>query len=110
MAQLTLSEENLVQIIVKYVNEEYGINIDYACVELISEMGWFVCGANFDLPEPEIRITQNTPGADEKVIMVPKSLAYYLGRHFCGSYVMRDFLVEDGREQVIRSIRVALRL
>jgi len=38
MAQLTLSEENLVQIIVKYVNEEYGINIDYACVELISEM------------------------------------------------------------------------
>jgi len=73
--------------------------------------GWFVCGTNFDLPEPEVRIDQNvSPGSEEKTILVPKSLAYSLQKHFCGSHVMRETLLEQGRQEVIRDIRVALRL
>ena len=72
--------------------------------------GWFVCGANFDLPKPEVRIIRDSHDSEEQTILIPKSLAYFLGVHFCGSHVMREALLETGRQEIIQGVRLALRL
>jgi hypothetical protein len=51
--------------------------------------GWFVQKADFDCDEPYIEIAEDSSDR-EKRIQVPKSLAYYLSTHSCGSRRMRS--------------------
>lgn len=71
--------------------------------------GWFVHYVNLDIPEPCASITNEKSGED-KTILIPKALAYYLGTHFCGSYVMRDQIVEDAKRTIRNAIKNALDL
>lgn len=75
---------------------------------------WFVDQADFDAEKPYIHI-QPEPGSPDfedypagKLLDVPKSLAYYLSVHFCGSFSMRDILLERGRNEVKNKIKEAL--
>jgi chaperone required for assembly of F1-ATPase len=72
--------------------------------------GWFVDHANFDVEEPYIIIF---PGSEPytpngKKLFVPKSLAYFLSVHFCGSEKMSEMLTESGRMEIQIKIKRAL--
>ena len=73
--------------------------------------GWFVTIVDLDAAEPYCVITNNADlGSPEKRIFLPKSLAYYLGTHFCGSNVMRELIQEDTRQSIRNTIKDALGL
>ena len=59
----------------------------------------FVSGADFDVEEPYITVCEDLTG-DEYKLLVPKSLAYYLSTHFCGSNVMRELIQEHTRADI----------
>ena len=75
---------------------------------------WYVDGADFDTDEPYIHIQPeyDSPDLDfypqGKVLRVPKSLAYYLSIHSCGSLTMRELMVMSGRLEVRNNIKKAL--
>jgi hypothetical protein len=65
-------------------------------------VGWFVCGAYFDVAEPYIEISD--PDCLDRVkIPFPKPLAYYLSTHWCGSEYMHE-LIEDGAKRKVQNI------
>jgi len=66
--------------------------------------GWFVYKVDLDCEHPYAVICQCGPFDETVNISIPKSLAYYLSTHFCGSKVMREQIEEDTR----RSIRNVL--
>ena len=74
--------------------------------------GWFVSGANFDTDEPTITIYNGASfnSSEERKLPVPKSLAYYLSTHNCGSEEMRARIKDNGRRQVQEAIKEALGL
>ena len=69
--------------------------------------GWFLSGADFDSEIPTIEIS-SMDHTDSKTLAVPRSMAYFLSRHFCGSKEMAELLREDGRREVRNVIRGAL--
>lgn len=56
--------------------------------------GWFVNYANFDVEEPFIQICKESSVDEDKIIHIPKALAYYLSTHFCGSEYMKELIEE----------------
>jgi len=71
--------------------------------------GWFVTGVNFDVEKPYVEITQDNT-LKERTLLVPKSLAYFLGTHFCGSHVMRELIQEDTKQFMRTKIKEVLGL
>lgn len=69
--------------------------------------GWFVYMADFDAEEPYIIVVKDGCYSvdDEVKLPVPKSLAHYLSKHFCGSKKM----VESIREGAERNIQYKLK-
>jgi len=72
--------------------------------------GWCVTKVNFDVGEPYVIITEAKTMSDEKRLLIPKSLAYYLSTHFCGSNVMRELIQEHTRHEMRQSIKEILGL
>jgi hypothetical protein len=73
--------------------------------------GFWVCGADFDADEPYIKICDNLrTTSKETKILVPKSLAYYLSTHWCGSEKMHKEIVNRTTATVKSQIREALGL
>ncbi len=78
--------------------------------------GWFVDQADFDADKPYIHIQpdhdsdafEDYPAG--KLLEVPKSLAYYLSVHFCGSRAMHDMLVNSGKTQIRNAIKEILEI
>lgn len=72
--------------------------------------GWFVCGADFDAEEPYVTIANGDLSGEERRVPVPKSMAYYLSTHSCGSQKIHDNLIEDGRREVRNKIKAILQI
>ena len=72
--------------------------------------GWCVVRADFDVAEPFINIMCMSGACEEKKLLIPKALAYYLGTHFCGSNVMRDLIREHAQREIQNVIKDALGL
>ena len=76
--------------------------------EMIIPDDWYVTSADFDNEYPFIEITYYDDIDNSIEISVPKSLAYYLSTHFCGSEKMRNLYIEQGRRAVRKSIKEVL--
>jgi hypothetical protein len=48
-----------------------------------------------------------TPG---NTLFIPPQLAHYLAIHFCGSRKMREAMLEQGREEIRKTIKGALNI
>ena len=64
---------------------------------LIIPKGYFVCKCDLDDNPPTCKIASETNFLEEKVLIVPLALAYYLKTHFCGSYKMRNLIENQTR-------------
>ena len=71
--------------------------------------GWFVHYVNLDFGEPYANII-NEKTNKEETINIPKSLAYYLSTHFCGSKKMRDVIAEAAKNEIRNTIKGVLKL
>jgi len=78
--------------------------------ELILPDNHFVYRIDADADEPSITICDAAESWIEKVIPLPKSLAYYLTTHHCGSMKMREAILEHGRDEIRNQIKSALRI
>lgn len=67
----------------------------------------FVTRADFDDEEPYIVITEGITSS-EKTLPVPKSLAYFLRYHFCGSTHMHNLLIDKGKREIREKIKTIL--
>lgn len=73
--------------------------------------GWFVTSVNMDSPKPHCDIEkENDPDQPPKRVPIPKSLAYYLSMHHCGSSEMRQTIVKETENRILRGIKRALML
>jgi len=75
--------------------------------------GWFVTEVNLDVEEPYAIITADykiSNNIQESRMLIPKSLAYYLSTHFCGSNVMRQMIQENTKHSIGQSIKEILGL
>lgn len=81
----------------------------YAGGTLTIPIGWFVHRVDLDTKEPYLQITSEDM-SQEKTLLIPKPLAYYLGTHFCGSKVMHDLIKENARRDIKHAIVTALGL
>lgn len=77
--------------------------------KLVIPDGHFVCGANFDTEPPYITICDEKTNKDT-TLQIPKSLAYYLSTHFCGSECMRETIRENVRQEIAQTVKSALGL
>jgi hypothetical protein len=69
---------------------------------------YFVSKADFDTDEPHICITSEEDMDNTIKILVPKSLAYYLSTHYCGSKKMHDLIEEHTKTNIRNTIKDAL--
>ncbi len=59
--------------------------------------GWgCISPVDFDCEEPYITVGNNDCTESEK-ILIPKTVAYYLSTHFCGSMKMHKGLKDDAK-------------
>lgn len=73
--------------------------------------GWFVHKVDLDVEKPYLQITKDDISmTDEKTLFIPKSLAYYLSTHFCGSKVMHETIEEGTRRDIKNAIMSVLGL
>ena len=74
--------------------------------------GWFVNSVDFDDDEPCITICSWEFDDDNDCVtmLVPKSLAYYLSTHFCGSEKMRKIYIEQGKDEIRNYIKRTLKI
>ena len=74
--------------------------------------GYFVCHANLDDENPYIMIQtfNNMTNEPEIKLEIPKSLAYYLSTHFCGSNKMREKIEFQTKLNISNTIREVLLL
>lgn len=71
--------------------------------------GWFVTHVNLDSPEPYCDIEkENEPDQLPQRVIIPKSLAYYLSVHHCGSTEMRQTIVKETESRIAYNIRKSL--
>ena len=70
--------------------------------------GWFVHNVDLDATDPYAEITNQKDSREERKILIPKSLAYSLGTHFCGSKMMRNLIREDMRREIKNTIKEAM--
>jgi len=66
--------------------------------------GYCVNMVDLDAEEPFAIIFSEKTFSDEQKIKIPKSLAYYLSTHFCGSRVMKESMEADTRRDLVNSI------
>lgn len=78
--------------------------------ELKIPYGYFVHRIEADAEEPYIVICSEDGYSDEKKLLLPKSLAYCLSTHDCGSQKMRENIMEQGRREVRGAIKKAIDL
>lgn len=73
--------------------------------------GWFVVNVDFDADEPycTIHSTVNYESNEVQKILIPKSLAYFLSTHFCGSAKMHKLIEDNTRSSIKNTIKSALR-
>jgi len=71
--------------------------------------GWFVHKVDLDDHQPHAMIT-NQETMEEDKILIPKSLAYFLVTHFCGSESMQNKIAEDTKRSIGNIIKEALAL
>jgi hypothetical protein len=73
--------------------------------------GCFLMGADFDCAEPWIGIMPvNQIDGESQKIKVPKTLAYFLSVHYCGSESMAENLRHQGRVEVKGAAETAIRV
>lgn len=72
-------------------------------------VGWFVCGAYFDVAEPYVEISDKDC-SEKKCLPFPKPLAYFLSTHWCGSDCMHELIEDGARREVQNTIKQALGL
>lgn len=73
--------------------------------------GWFIDTVNFDDDEPYITIMDDHYQDNDPIkLLVPKSLAYYLSTHYCGSEKMRKIYINQGKEEIRNSIKRTLNI
>jgi len=68
---------------------------------------WFVYGADFDCKEPHIILCRKD-GGEEKKMLVPEQLAYYLRTHWCGSQIMHDLIEKAAKDSIASELREIL--
>ena len=70
----------------------------------------FVIRCDLDCEEPYCIILPKDKFLvkDEKIVPIPKALAYYLSTHSCGSIKMFNIILEQGKRFVRNTIRHAL--
>jgi hypothetical protein len=68
---------------------------------------WFCYKADFDCKEPHI-ILAHKDGGEEKKMVVPEQLAYYLRTHWCGSKTMHDTIERNAKSSVQRDLQKIL--
>lgn len=71
--------------------------------------GWVCTGADFDAEEPWIRIS-NPLNLQEEILRVPKTLAYYLCIHYCGSDHMHEIITTKAERNIQQKIKDVLGL
>ena len=77
--------------------------------ELAIPSGHCVVGCDLDAEEPYCEIVpEKNYTAKRKRLAIPKSLAYYLSTHFCGSERMRANIANQATEAAKSKIREAL--
>ena len=69
--------------------------------------GYFVCGCDLDKNPPtcEIASFDEESILEEKELIVPFALAYYLRTHHCGSYRMRELIEEQAKRKLRNSFK-----
>lgn len=67
--------------------------------------GWFVSGCYFDKDPPTCRISKEDDVLEERTLLIPPALAYYLSTHFCGSYKMQKIY----KDQAVRELQCKFR-
>jgi hypothetical protein len=72
----------------------------------------YVCGCNLDDDPPFCIVSPKDEftSEHEKKVLIPKSLAYYLRTHWCGSYKMNNIIEEHGKSLIREQIKDALGL
>ena len=75
--------------------------------ELYLPDGWFITEVNLDAKEP-YAIMANFHSNTTRTKYIPKSLAYFLSTHFCGSKMMRNVIREDMRREIKNTIKEAM--
>ena len=70
----------------------------------------FVYSADFDADEPYLIICDKRTGEKEQRVTIPKSLAYFLSFHSCGSQNMHDIIANNATRKVQNAIKDALDL
>lgn len=72
-------------------------------------VGWFVCGAFFDVDEPYVEISDKDCSQTVK-LPFPKPLAYFLSTHWCGSECMHELIGDGAVRGLQNTIKDALGL
>lgn len=74
--------------------------------------GFFVNHVDLDADEPFIEIIDEKKmcGNEKVKVLVPKSLAYYLKTHFCGSQKMHTLIENNARNGLRRSFKDLLEM
>lgn len=67
--------------------------------------GWFCYRANFDDQEPYVIIANNKVLNDERKVLIPEQIAYYLRTHFCGSEIMHKEIEKNTRMSIAYDLR-----
>lgn len=70
--------------------------------------GCFISHAEFDCEDPYIILSDIEVHGSDRKCLVPKSLAYYLSTHSCGSKRMREIYIDMGKNQVRKEIKNSL--
>ena len=69
---------------------------------------YFVCGCDLDANPPICKIATDIDILQEKEILIPPALAYYLTTHFCGSWKMKENYEERAKFNLRREIKKLL--
>ena len=72
--------------------------------------GFYVYRVDFDDKEPYVQIFDGVNIYDAIKIPVPKSLAYYLKTHHCGSMKMNDLIEKRAKNELRTKINCVLKI
>lgn len=72
--------------------------------------GYFIYHVDLDCDEPYCIITEDKLPHKEERVIIPKSFAYYLRTHHCGSKNMRHILRKDARNELRAKFRDLLKM
>jgi hypothetical protein len=70
--------------------------------------GYFIHKVDFDTEEPYIIIADPVNFGTDIKLPIPKSLAYYLSIHYCGSEQTKDKIRKNAKREIINGIKELL--